>query len=238
MLRFIFTITANMYRAPYLIPKMNYQAAHPEIYSEQERYDLVRHTVECLKNKGRIKTKCFGLENLPKEGGYIMYPNHQGKYDVLGIIHTHEKPCTFVMDEAKSYRFYVKQVVNLIQGKRLKKDDIRQSLQIINEVAEEAAEGRRFVLFPEGGYEDNSNDIYEFKSGSFKSAMKAKVPIVPVALIDSYRVFSEWSLKRLETQVHYLKPLLYKDYTGMKSNEIAALVRERIEKVVKEYSRN
>ena len=36
----------------------------------------------------------YGMENLPKEGGYVMFPNHQGKYDALGIVYTHKKPCT------------------------------------------------------------------------------------------------------------------------------------------------
>ncbi|HBI63381.1 MAG TPA: 1-acyl-sn-glycerol-3-phosphate acyltransferase, partial [Lachnospiraceae bacterium] len=51
----------------------------------------------------------------------------------------------------------------------------------------------------------------------FKSAMRAKAPIVPVALIDSWKVFDLWSLRRVETKVIYLKPLYYEDYREMSS---------------------
>ena len=40
MLRFIYVILMNLFRAPYVIPKMRREADHPERYSEEERYEL------------------------------------------------------------------------------------------------------------------------------------------------------------------------------------------------------
>lgn len=194
---------------------------------------MVQHIIRLMKRSGRIDTKAFGAENLPKEGGYIMFPNHQGKYDALGIIHTHEKPCTFVMDEKRSHMPIVRQVVSLLQSKGMVLDDVRQSMQVINEVAKEVKDGRRYIIFPEGGYDDKTdNRLENFKAGTFKSAVKARCPIVPVALVDSYKVFMGWTLKRIETQVHYLRPIFYEEYKGMKTIEIAAMVQERIEQVM------
>ena len=76
----------------------------------------------------------------------------------------------------------------------------------------------------------------DFKAGCFKSAVKAKAPIVPVALIDSYKVFNSFNFKKVFTQVHYLKPIFYEEYKNMKTNEIALLVRERIQKVIDAYA--
>ena len=136
-----------------------------------------------------------GTELLPTEGGYMMYPNHQGKYDALGIIYTHREPCSLVMDKAKSNTILVREFVDLLQGKRLEKKDVRQALTIINEVSEEVKQGKRYILFPEGGYEfNNKNHVCDFKAGSFKIALKTKAPIVPVALIDSYKVFNSFCL--------------------------------------------
>lgn len=47
--------------------------------------------IEHVKKRGRIETVASGMENLPTEGGYIMFANHQGKYDALGVISVHEK---------------------------------------------------------------------------------------------------------------------------------------------------
>lgn len=237
MLRFIYVIIVNLFRAPYMIPKMRHRAANPNRYSAEERYRLAKRVVEVIKHSSSIQTQAYGTDNLPKEGGYIMYPNHQGKYDALGIIDTHEKPCSVVMDKAKSNTILVKEFVDLVQGKRLEKDNVRQGLVIINEVAREVLSGRRYILFPEGGYKfNNRNRITEFKAGSFKSAIKAKAPIVPVALIDSYKAFNSFYLGKVITQVHYLTPIFYDEYKDMNTTEVASLVQQRIQQVIDIYA--
>lgn len=175
MLKFIYVILMNLFRAPYMIPKMRHEADHPEKYSMEERYALCRHAIRLMKRTGGIHTKAYGTENLPAEGGYMMYPNHQGKYDALGIMDTHDRPCSLVMDKAKSNTILVKEFVDLVQGKRLDKKNVRQALSIINEVAKEVSNGARYILFPEGGYDfNNRNNVCNFKAGSFKIALKSK----------------------------------------------------------------
>lgn len=235
MLRFIYVILANLFRAPYIIPKMRREADHPDKYTEKQRYRLVRHVITLMMKSGRIKTECFGEENLPKDQGYVMYPNHQGKFDALGIIISHKEPCSLVMDKAKSNTILVSEFVDLVQGKRLEKDNVRQGMQIILEVTEDVKCGMRYILFPEGGYEfNNRNKVCDFKAGSFKCAVKAKAPIVPVALIDSYKVFNTFQGGSITTQVHFLKPLYYEEYQNLKTKEIAVLVKERIEEKMNE----
>ena len=233
MLKFIYVILMNLFRAPYMIPKMHKEADHPEKYSEEERYELARHVIRLMKTTGGIKTKAYGLENLPSEGGYMMYPNHQGKYDALGIIYTHKQPCSIVMDRAKSNTILVREFIDLLQGKRLDKKDVRQALTIINEVSEDVKKGKRYILFPEGGYDfNNRNNVCNFKAGSFKIALKTKAPIIPVALIDSYKVFNSFNLGPVTTQVHYLKPILFDEYGSLKTHEIAELVQRRIQEKI------
>ena len=235
MLKFIYVILMNLFRAPYMIPKMRHEADHPEKYSMEERYSLCRHAIRLMKRTGGIHTKAYGTENLPAEGGYMMYPNHQGKYDALGIMDTHDRPCSLVMDKAKSNTILVKEFVDLVQGKRLDKKNVRQALSIINEVAKEVSNGARYILFPEGGYDfNNRNNVCNFKAGSFKIALKSKAPIVPVALIDSYRVFNSFWMGPVTTQVHYLKPIYFEEYGSLRTQEIANLVRDRIQEKIDE----
>lgn len=227
MIRFLKVIFWNLPRL-YMIPRMAYKAKHTEHYDEEARYAYARLAIRRMMRAGRISTKRYGEENLPEEGGYLLCPNHQGKYDALGIMISHDRPCSIVIDDAKSHGLLVKQFIDMVQGKRLKRNDARQSMKIIKELAEDTAKGRRFIIFPEGGYFHNHNTVGEFKPGCFKSAVKAKAPIVPVALIDSYKVFEEWSLKKVETQVHFLRAIPYEEYRGMTTAEIANLVRDRI----------
>ena len=235
MLKLIYVILMNLHRAPYMIPKMRNRADHPEKYTEEQRYALVHHVIYLMNKTGKITTEAYGLENLPQEGGYMMYPNHQGKYDVLGIMYTHKKPCSFVMDKNKSHTILVREFCDMVQGKRLEKDNPRQGITIINQVADDVAAGKRYILFPEGGYKfNNKNKVCDFKAGSFKIALKSKAPIIPIALIDSYKVFNSFHVGPLTTQVHYLKPIMYVEYKDLKTQEIAELVKQRIQEKIDE----
>lgn len=237
MFRFLYVIIMNLFRAPYMITRMRYEADHPEKYSVEKRYELDQRAIRIMCNTGRIQTACYGKENLPKEGVYIMYPNHQGKFDALAIILCHESPCSIVMDIKKSKSILVREFVDLLEGKRLDKADVRQAMTIIREVAAEVKEGKRYILFPEGGYEfNNKNRIADFKPGSFKSATMSKAPIVPVALIDSFKVFNSLHIMPVTAQVHFLKPIPYEEYQGMKTQEIAKLVKSRIEEEIAAYT--
>ncbi len=236
--RFNYVILLNIHRAPYLILKLKYWAAHPERYSETQRFLLAKRVIYYLSRTGHIRTIATGRKYLPKEGGYVMFPNHQGKYDALGIMRMHPSPCTVVMDEKKSHTILTAQFLDAIGGKRLEIDNPRQTVKLFNEVAEEIRQGKRYIIFPEGGYEnENGNDLGIFKPGSFKAAIKAKAPIVPVALVDSYRAFNSALLGPVTTFVHYLKPICYEEYRSMRTPEIAELVRSRIEERIRTASR-
>lgn len=166
-----------------------------------------------------------------------MYPNHQGKYDSLGIMYSHPRPCTLVMDAERSRLPIVGSFIDLVQGKRLDKKDMRSQMKVILQIAEEVKAGRRYIVFPEGGYDHNRNDVQDFMPGSFKCATRAKAPIVPVALVDSYKPFGINSLRKVRTQVHFLPPIFYEEYKTMTTPQIAELVKERIGEEIKKRLR-
>ena len=102
MTRLIYVVLISAPIVFFYVLKSNYVAAHVGSYTEKDRYAMVRHMIAVMKFNGKIHTKVYGVENLPQEGGYVMYPNHQGKYDVLGIMWAHKLPCTFVIDKKRS----------------------------------------------------------------------------------------------------------------------------------------
>jgi 1-acyl-sn-glycerol-3-phosphate acyltransferase len=207
---------------------MWYCAKHPEKYSEDDCYKVARSLINMIKKRGKITTITTGTEFLPEDGGYIMYANHQGKYDMLGIVSTHDKPSTIVIDKETTKEIMPRLYTNLVKGQRLDKKDPRQQVAVIHQVINEILEGRRYLIFPEGGYTDNKNTLQEFHNGSFKIPVKSKCPIVPIAIYDSYKPFSINSLRRVTTQVHYLEPIFFEQYAGMTTKEICDLVFEKI----------
>lgn len=57
MIKFIYVILMNLFRAPYMIPKMRREADHPEKYSVEERYTLARHVIRLMKVKPAASTQ-------------------------------------------------------------------------------------------------------------------------------------------------------------------------------------
>ena len=116
------------------------------------------------------------------------------------------------------------------------REDLRQSMKVIQTMTEEVQKGRNFLIFAEGTRSKEGNKILDFKGGSFKSAVKAKCPIVPCALIDSFKPFDEKSIKPLTVHVIYLPPMYYEEYKEMKTIEIAGEVQRRIQEAIKRES--
>lgn len=207
-----------------------------EKYDEEQRYALLQEVTTRANRAGRVAVECYGRENLPKENGYILFPNHQGLFDTLLFFETHGRFLSFVMKKEVANVILVKQIGRMLRAKAMDRSDVRQSMTVIKEVSEEVKKGRNYIIFPEGTRSREGNKLLNFKGGAFKSAVYAKCPIVPVAIIDSYKAFDMHSIKKMTAQIHYLEPLTYEQYKGMKTVEIAAIVKSRIEAEIERYA--
>ena len=226
-------VLKNLFFIPFGWIKLCYYAGHVDKYTEEERYALLKYIDRRANWGGRITIDAHGVENIPKDDGFIFFPNHQGLYDVLAILEVCPRPFSVVMKKEVQDIPFLKQVFACMKAIAIDREDIRQSMKVIQQVSEEVKEGRNYLIFPEGTRSKQGNKLLDFKGGSFKSAMKAKCPIIPIALIDSYKSFDTNSIEKLTVQVHFLKPLEYDEYKEMKSTEIAALVKSRIEETIK-----
>lgn len=235
MKRIILMVLRLFYKAPGWFIKMCRMARDTENgkYSEMDRYRLLQLITKRANRAGRIRIECFGHENLPEKDGFVLFPNHQGLFDGLIFFETMDRPFSIIMKKEVENVILVKQVREMVHAKLMDREDLRQSMGVIREVTKEVKEGRNYIIFAEGTRSRKGNELLEFKGGAFKSAMNAKSPIVPVAIINSFMAFDTKSIKPLTVQVHYLPPLYYDDYKGKKSHEIAQLVEARIREAIK-----
>lgn len=233
MKRIIMMVLRNLIFIPYAWTKLCWYASHVDNYTEGERYALLKMIVRRANKGGNITIDAHGVENIPDKSGFIFYPNHQGMYDVLAIMAPCPVPFSVVAKQEVGNVPFLKQVFACMKAFLIDREDLRQSMQVIINVTKEVKKGRNYVIFAEGTRSKNGNHPQEFKGGSFKAAIKAKCPIVPIALIDSYKSFDTGSTEQITVQVHYLKPMMYEEYKDMKSTEIAAEVRKRVEETIK-----
>ena len=234
MKRIIMMVFRNLFLVPYMWIRLCYHASHVDKYKEEQHYELLKYITHRANKGGNVTIDAYGVENIPDENGFMFFPNHQGLYDVLAILDVCPKPFSVVAKKEIANIQFLKQVFACMKAYMIDRDDIKQSLQVIINVTNEVKKGRNYLIFPEGTRSKNGNELLEFKGGSFKAATKAKCPIIPVALLDSFKPFDTNTTSQVTVQVHFLKPLYYEDYKDMNTKEIAALVRERIQNTIRE----
>lgn len=234
LFRFYFVAGSSPLFVSHIILHTKYVMKHVGKYTMEQRDKFVRRIYAHMKRRGRVKTDYFGLENIPEEGGFILYSNHQGKYDAIGILHGVKRQCGILMEKKQGTRVVAKQTIQLCDGVLLDLDNPRKQLEQLSELAQKVKSGRGFLIFPEGKWGNNKNNLQKFNAGCFRCSYESQSVVIPVAIIDSYKGLNGNSLKKVTTQVHFLKPIMYDEYKDMKRNELCDLVKQRIQDKIEE----
>lgn len=232
MNRIVTMVLKNLWIVPGAWFKLCRYAKHTEDYPELEKYRHIQFILDRAVKGGNIRMTVSGTENIPKEGGFMLYANHQGMFDVLAIAVTCDRPIGAVLKKELYNIPFLHQIALCTQSFPMDREDVRQSLTVIQKVTEEVKKGRGYLIFPEGTRSKLGNQLLEFHGGSFRCATKSKCPIVPIALIDCFRVLDQKGSKPVSVEIHYLKPIPYEEYGTMKPTEVAALVKSRIEEKI------
>lgn len=237
MNRFAMIFMKNIFRLPGAYGKLCRYAKNTEQYPEKEKWAHIRYVLGLAVKSGNVDLQVTGLENIPTTPGFMLYGNHQGLFDVLAIGSTCEPPLGIVYKKELKNVPILKQILTCTKSFAMDREDVRQSLTVIQNVTKEVQAGRNYVIFPEGTRSKKGNEMGEFHGGSFRCAVKAKCPVVPMALIDCFKVLDEKGSKPLTAQLHYLKPIQYEEYKDMKASELADLVKSRIQECIDEHTK-
>ena len=232
MKRILIMVLRNIILVPFMWVKLCYHASHVQKYTEEQHYKMLRFITKRANICGNVTIETYGEENIPKQSGFMFFPNHQGMYDVLAIVASCPKPFSVVAKKEVGNVPFLKQVFACMRAFLIDRDDLRQSMQVIMDVTKEVQRGRNYLIFAEGTRSKEGNKVNEFKGGSFKAATKAKCPIIPVALIDAYKPFDTNSTAPVTVQVHFLPAIEYDEYKNMKTPEIAEMVKNQIQDTI------
>ena len=237
MRRIILMVLYNLPFVPYWWWQLCHFAKHTDDIPEPDKYALLKKITLHANKGGRVKIDVHGKEHIPTDQSFVFFPNHQGLFDVLAIIEACDVPFSVVAKKEVKDVPFLKQVFAIMKAKIMDREDVRQSLQVILDVTQEVKNGRNYLIFPEGTRSKRGNQVGDFKGGSFKCAVKAKAPIVPVALLNAFEPFDRNSIAPVTVQVHFLEPIPYEFYKDLKTTEIAEIVKTRIEETIEEYEK-
>jgi len=227
-------VLKNLFIVPGAWFKLCYNANHTDTVPELDRWKHIQFILNRAIKGGNVDLTVTGLENIPTDESFMMYANHQGMFDVLAIAATCDIPLGAVLKKELYDIPFLHQIALCTKSFAMDREDVRQSLKVIQDVTQQVEAGRNYLIFPEGTRSRNGNEMLEFHGGSFRCATKSKCPIVPIALIDCFKVLDQKGSKPVSVQIHYLKPILYEEYAGMKPAEVAALVKARIQEKIDE----
>ena len=173
-----------------------------------------------------------GQEKLPEDGPVVFISNHQGFADVLPFMCCVPFQCGYIAKQEIKKVPHFARWIRRVRGIYINRGDARESLKSINEGVDYLKQGFSLVIFPEGTRAKGPDyELGEFHHGSFKLATKAKVPIVPVTINGTYKLFEEPGV----VQKHQSFDVTFHDLidvASMDRSEYAALP-EKVREIIK-----
>jgi 1-acyl-sn-glycerol-3-phosphate acyltransferase len=130
---------------------------------------------------GAISVKVEGRENLVPGQNYVFAANHRSNFDIYVLLAFLPGIFAFV---AKKSLFQIPifgQALNSLGCVPVDRDNRQQAIRSLNDAAARLREGKSMIIFPEGT-RGTTPELLPFKKGVFVMAMKAGLPVVPVAV--------------------------------------------------------
>ena len=147
MNRIVLMVLRNFWKVPGLFIKLCRYAKHPDDYSEQEKWDHIHLILSTAVRSGNLDLLVTGVENIPAPGtGFMMYGNHQGMFDVVAIAATCPTPLGAVLKKELKDIPFLKQIIACTKSFSMDREDVRQSLTVIQNVTEEVKKGRSYPV--------------------------------------------------------------------------------------------
>lgn len=162
---------------------------------------------------------------------YVVAANHQSQIDIPIVFAMLPMPIRFL---AKRSLFFIPVFGWSMWGARfiaVDRSSSRKSRRSIDRAAEKIRRGPSLVVFPEGTRTPDGG-LQAFKSGAFVIAVKAGVPVLPVAIRGTFEVLPRDRLAVRPGEVTMIvgSPVPTSGESGVRDkDELRRVVRERID---------
>lgn len=194
-----------------------------------EKYNYV-HSISSKWVKSFIKlsgakVKLFGSENIPRDIPVLFVSNHQSNIDIPLLIYYIDKPKGFIAKKELKKIPMVNQWMKLMGGIFIDRSSLRKSASAIIEGIKTLKSGQSLVIFPEGTRSKGAF-MRDFKAGSFKLAIKSKVPIIPITIKDSYKITEKNKIKPANVELYVHKPIYTDNLTKEQKIALPKIVQD------------
>jgi 1-acyl-sn-glycerol-3-phosphate acyltransferase len=200
-----------------------------------------RNWARFLVNITGSKVEVIGAEFIPPQGAVLFAANHQGNFDIPLLLGFIPRSKGFIAKiELKNFP-----LINIWMRKMhsvfIERGNLRKSLLTMREATEILKEGHSMVVFPEGT-RGKGKPMAEFKRGSLSIAEKANVPIVPITIVDSYKIMEGnkgFAIKPAKVKIIISQPIYPRELkTGQDlSNVVRNIIQGNLSRAWNSHSR-
>ncbi len=174
----------------------------------------------------RVHTR--GLEKTPKSGRFLLVCNHINDMDPVTLLWFFRKSqLAFISKRENDQKFLIGPLMHKLLCQPINRENDKEALKTILKCISIIKEDKASIaVFPEG-YTSLDGLLHPFRSGVFKIAQKAKVPIVVCTLQNTQYIFKNaMRLKPTHVQLHLLDVLTPEQFEGLTTVEIGNRVHE------------
>ncbi len=166
----------------------------------------------------------------------VYVANHQSAVDILITAGGMPQPFGFVAKEELRTTPLVGAAIAHSPSVFVDKRDPRSAVRSIKEAGARIAGGASVLVFPEGK-RTYSGGLAAFQRGAFMLALEAQVPIVPVAIHGSYRVFDErrMTMKPGRVGLHLMPQIPTEGLTKRDLADLMTRVRSDLDRSLSTY---
>lgn len=166
-----------------------------------------------------------GLENIPP-GACLFAANHTSSADAPAVVGSIPRQVAILLKESLFRWPIIGQAFRLAHFVPVRRTDRESAIASIERGAQGLRDGTSFLIYPEGTRSPDGR-LQPFKKGAVVLAIKAGVPIVPVACAGAHKVMAKRSLviHPGEIVVRFCPPIATTGYTVERRDELNAVLR-------------
>lgn len=175
-----------------------------------------------------VRLETTGTEKLPKDGRFMLVCNHISVLDpVVLLLCFRKSQLAFISKRENTSMFVIGKVMHMILCQPINRENDREALKTILRCIQIIKEDKASVgVFPEG-YTSLDRLLHPFRSGVFKIAQKANVPIVVCTVRNTYKAFQNIRhLKPTHVKVHLVDVIPAEELKGVTATEIGDRVHQ------------
>ncbi|MFK8038191.1 MAG: lysophospholipid acyltransferase family protein [Crocinitomicaceae bacterium] len=137
----------------------------------------------------QIDLKVEGQEFIDSDKNYIIMSNHTSYLDVPILLCAYPKNIYFVAKRELLRIPFFGWMMWLLGMIFIDRTNPKRSIRSMKIAAIKLKSGKNVLVFPEGTFDDKGK-LLPFKKGTFHIAVKAKMPIIPVAISGGNKIWS------------------------------------------------